>query len=907
MLLVGLAVTAQAACGESASSISDAEVLDLPDAAEDAEAPAEPEVRDALPARDAGADPAAPEPEDLPCVPYVAPTDCSVPDGGVLPADLRCTGLYGDAKARRLACGIEKFRPNYELWSDGAEKRRYIALPDAGVVDATNLDGLVFPVGTQLWKEFRITVGGERKLAETRLLRKSEQGWLYTSYVWSTDQSEAIQQNDGVQDLFGAGHTVPARDQCRKCHEGRSDFALGWDGVLLGESDAGLSLTELATRGQISVGDAGVADLAVLRSVVPGSEEERAALGYLHVNCGVSCHNGNSAAGARDTGLMLRLDHDKLGDVQAVPAVKTGINRVPGPQAKMPPGGPYYDIRPGDVERSLVVARMKERGNETQMPRLGTNQVDTRGVATLTRWISGMGISAGYPAAAPVAGGLVPKPVAPDAGTAPSVPVTEPPPNPGVPVPPAAVDAGVPPSPTADAGAPVGCSAGGAPDATGLAYEVVVRDSRLAVATFAAQAPGSDDWYIVDMVGAIWRVSNGALVPTPFLDLRDAVQLGAGFDQTTLTYDERGLVGLAFAADYQTSGLFYVALTPSALNARGLPVDHDMVLELRASQSGGQPEILRRLVDLPSAVAVLGNIHNINTLRFGPDGYLYVGSGDGGGINCNDAEGGAAQDVRRPFGKILRLDPKAPAPHAAQGNPFAASGDARVWHYGLRNPFRFSFDRQTGDLYLGDVGQDTYEELDFAPAGVGGLNFGWPTFEARASCPGTSVALAGTAGHTPPIVAINRSALAVGVFSDYRAVTGGVVYRGAALPKLRGQYLFGDYYGARLGLLTQCGAQTSPVAVLSKACDPNNPAEACLAAPAGAPRFESLTAIVEDRAGEVYFVANGNSLLRLVARRRLLAQVGLERGGVWAGLEQELAVTRVALEEGLLPRQHVPA
>jgi hypothetical protein len=867
-LLVALAVAAQSACGETASSSSDAEALDLPDAAEDAEAPADPKAPSDVPPRDAGAVPMPPEPEDLPCVPYVEPSDCSIPDGGVLPTDLRCTGLYGDATKRRLACGVEKFRPAFELWSDGAEKRRYIALPDAGVVDATNLDGLVFPVGTQLWKEFRITVGGERRLAETRLLRKSERGWLYTSYVWSTDQAEAIQQNDGVQDLFGAGHTVPTRDQCRKCHEGRGDFVLGWDSVLLGDSDAGLSLTELAARGQVSVGDAGVADPAVLRSDVPGSDDERAALGYLHVNCGVSCHNSNGAAGARDTGLMLRLDHDKLGEVQAVPAVQTAINRVPGPQAKMPPGGPYYDIRPGDAERSLVVARMKERGNETQMPRLGTNRVDTRGVATLTRWISGMGISAGYPAAAPVAGGLVPTPALPDAGTVPSVPVTEPPPTPAVPVPPATVDAGVPPpAQGVDAGAPSTCSASAAPDATGLAYEVVVRDSRLVVATFAAQAPGSDDWYIVDMVGAIWRVTNGALVATPFLDLRDTVQLGAGFDQTTLTYDERGLVGLAFAPDYQTSGLFYVALTPSALNARGLPVDHDMVLELRASQSGGQPEVLRRLVDLPSAVAVLGNIHNINTLRFGPDGYLFVGSGDGGGINCNDAEGGAAQDVKRPFGKILRLDPKAPAPYAAQGNPFAASGDARVWHYGLRNPFRFSFDRQTGDLYLGDVGQDTFEELDFAPAGVGGLNFGWPTFEARSRCPGTGVALAGPAGHTPPMLAINRSALSVGVFSDYRAITGGVVYRGAALPKLRGHYLFGDYYGARLGLLTQCGAQTSPTAVLSKTCDPNNPAEACLSAPAGAPRFEALTAIVEDRAGEVYFVANGNSLLRLVARR----------------------------------------
>src|SRR5207342_2730849 len=107
-----------------------------------------------------------------------------------------------------------------------------------------------------------------------------------------------------------------------------------------------------------------------------------------------------------------------------------------------------------------------------------------------------------------------------------------------------------------------------------------------------------------------------------------------------------------------------------------------------------------------------------------------------------------------------------------------------VFHYGLRNPFRFSFDRATGDLLLGDVGQDTYEELDFAPSGSSGLNFGWPTYEANAACPGTTTPLGGPSPQTAPSFVADRSAFATGQFSDFRAITGGIVYRGPTLAKL---------------------------------------------------------------------------------------------------------------------------
>jgi glucose/arabinose dehydrogenase len=419
-------------------------------------------------------------------------------------------------------------------------------------------------------------------------------------------------------------------------------------------------------------------------------------------------------------------------------------------------------------------------------------------------------------------------------------------------------DAGTPPSE---------CRTDVAPEIPALAIEVVVADDALSTLSFATQPPGSDDWYLLEQRGRILIVRNGELLPTPFLDLRDEISLGAGFDQTTISYDERGLVGLAFAPDYAQSGLFYITITPSApdnLFDPGLVSNRDQVLEYRRSDdpdvAEGTPR--RTLVNVASSLSALGNIHNANTLRFGPDGFLYVGMGDGGGVNCGDAEPNASQDVGQVFGKILRFDLSRPAPYGAADNPFASvSGGSAVLHYGLRNPFRFNFDWQTGDLYIGDVGQSRYEEINVAPAGSRGLNFGWATFEANAGCPGNSRPLRSGTTQTPPIFAADRGGS--GPFRDYRAIVGGLVYRGSALPGLYGTYVFGDYYGTRLGALQRCNGEVSPVAVIRKNCDINFD-EPCLDAPASTPPLRELTAIVEDRAGEIFLVTNGNSLLKVV-------------------------------------------
>jgi glucose/arabinose dehydrogenase len=425
----------------------------------------------------------------------------------------------------------------------------------------------------------------------------------------------------------------------------------------------------------------------------------------------------------------------------------------------------------------------------------------------------------------------------------------------------------------------VTCDASAAPDIGQLGIETVVQSNDLDVMVYAAQPPGSSDWYLVDALGFVRVYSNGALQATPFLDVSSEIQ-GSGFTGNgaptggSQNYDERGLLSIAFPPDYADSGKFYVTLIPTSGDA----TDHDLVLEYTRSAANplvADPSTRKALIDLepggegyvPGMAFSYAKYHNGSTVLFGPDGMLYVGMGDGGG-DCNAARPGTPQDVASPYGKILRLDPKAPAPYAAAGNPFADGGDARVYHYGFRNPFRFSFDALTHDLYVGEVGQWTNDWLVYAPAAEKGLNFGWPAFEGVTENPtgqcASNTDLRSGSTRTNPIFNLAHGSEG-GVSNLIVAIVGGAVYRGSAIPALQGAYLFAEFYPNRpMRALYQCGTQTSEVTVIQKRCDPNTPDAPCFVPVGGAPQLSQVGSIVQGNDGELYIPANGNTLLKIV-------------------------------------------
>jgi hypothetical protein len=358
----------------------------LSDAANSSDLPEEPEDAGTPPPSAADAGPVAPPPLVFGpdgCVMFVMPSDCTTPPNRVLPSDLRCTGLYGDWASRALACGVHPYQPAFELYSDGAHKQRWYSLPEGTHIDGTQPEGFVYPVGTQFWKEFRVDVAGESRLIETRLLRKisnSATGWVYTSYVWDEQAQNAVQTNMGALNVDGSDHDVPTLEQCRQCHSGRADFILGWDPIMLGPGATGTDLAQLVQSGMLE-------NLATTDITIPGTDPQALALGYLHANCGISCHNPNGDA--KDTGLFMRLDADKLRTVQSTPAFVTGFGKVPWENAKIgtltPPAdlGYFRDFFPFRADASLVVVRMQHRGSEAQMPPIATEKVDEDGVALI--------------------------------------------------------------------------------------------------------------------------------------------------------------------------------------------------------------------------------------------------------------------------------------------------------------------------------------------------------------------------------------------------------------------------------------------------------------------------------------------------------------------------------------------
>lgn len=348
-----------------------------------------------------------------PCVPFVMPASCG-DDGGV-PDSLECTGLYGDFANKTLACDVREFAPAFPLWSDGAIKRRFAYLPPGSKIDVTDVDDWTFPAGTKTWKQFSIATDGGVALVETRMFWKApdklvpEGIWKWTTYVWSTDGKTATRNDNGVLGVRGTTYDIPTHAQCDQCHAGRQDKVLGLDAILSSAPEAtGLTYGELLSTGRLTTSASGGPPAASALQI-PGKPGERAALGYLHSNCGVACHNATSPSPANLSGLHLKLKSDALGSVAATDTVATGANKKPGnnwPSQPPAPDGGWYAIHPGDVARSLVPARMAIRdldvdGGRAQMPPLVSHQVDDAGVAAVTSWIQSMTVDGGYPAPAP--------------------------------------------------------------------------------------------------------------------------------------------------------------------------------------------------------------------------------------------------------------------------------------------------------------------------------------------------------------------------------------------------------------------------------------------------------------------------------------------------------------------------
>ncbi len=279
-----------------------------------------------------------------------------------------------------------------------------------------------------------------------------------------------------------------------------------------------------------------------------------------------------------------------------------------------------------------------------------------------------------------------------------------------------------------------------------------------------AVAPDGDDrLFIVEKGGDIEVLKGGSLLPTPFLSIGG---VSTGFEQ--------GLLGLAFHPNYASNGRFFVNYTDGSGNTQ--------VVEYRATPSSDVADAspVRTIITVPQPASN----HNGGMIAFGVDGYLYIGMGDGGGSNDSFGNG---QDPLTLNGSMLRIDIDGTAPYTIPaGNPYNGTNGAReVWATGLRNPWRFSVDSATGDLYIGDVGQNAWEEVDVAPAGVAGLNFGWNIMEGK-NCfpPGSSCS---SSGLIPPVVEYPNPA-------EGRSVVGGYVYRGPAMPALNGAYFYADFY-----------------------------------------------------------------------------------------------------------------
>jgi glucose/arabinose dehydrogenase len=327
--------------------------------------------------------------------------------------------------------------------------------------------------------------------------------------------------------------------------------------------------------------------------------------------------------------------------------------------------------------------------------------------------------------------------------------------------------------------------------------------------------------FVVEQAGRIMVVQGGKILAQPFLDIRPKVTAGG----------EQGLLSMAFAPDYAQSGLFYVYYTEKS-GTESIWEYH------RASDTRANPNSARLVMRMADPEPN----HNGGLMVFGADKLMYVGTGDGGGGNDQHGARGNAQSLGSPLGKILRIDPKAAGGRAytiPSSNPFVGRSGARgeIYSYGLRNPWRFSFDRANGDLVIGDVGQDEVEEIDFVKQGRGrGANFGWRPWEGRRRnfdepAPGA----------ISPVITHTHQA-------GFCSITSGYIGRDRGVPGLYGRYVYGDFCNNRLRVATLRAGRRAQSRTLS------------------VPAVSSVTSFGEDDSGRLYVTSQSGPVYRFAAR-----------------------------------------
>ncbi len=348
--------------------------------------------------------------------------------------------------------------------------------------------------------------------------------------------------------------------------------------------------------------------------------------------------------------------------------------------------------------------------------------------------------------------------------------------------------------------------------ASGLAFPVALSNA----------GDGSGRIFILEKKGLVRVLSNGQLLAIPFLDIRDR----AGSKGS-----EQGLLGIAFHPDFKQNGFFYVDYTNNNgdTTISRFSADPSAAPADQVADAGSEKILLT--VKQPFAN------HNGGHILFGPDGMLYIGMGDGGSGGDPNGNGQSLQTL---LGKILRIDVNNDDPYAIPpGNPFASGGGlAEIWAYGLRNPWAFSFDAQTGDLFIADVGQDQWEEIDFLPAGFAEVpaNFGWNIKEGTHPYKETA---------SPPADLIDP------VFEYSHdlgcSITGGGVYRGKNLPAFNGIYIYADYCAGTIwGLIHQADGSWQNQTLFETGL--------------------KITGFGTDESGEIYFVTQEDGVFELAAK-----------------------------------------